>query len=75
MQDKIIKLKQKIEENQEALYEKYGTNCQLLEPTLNMLNLLLSYNAPNDKIEGYLNSLDSSIKIIEEKIERINKHK
>jgi hypothetical protein len=75
MQNKIRKLKQKLEENQKALYQKYGENCQLLEPTLNMLNLLITYNATDKTIEGYLNSMESSLRIIEEKIERISRFK
>ncbi len=71
MQNKIKDLKQKIEENRKALHEKYKDNCQLLEPTLNLLNLLISYDAPDNTIKRYLKSMNSSIQIIEEKIRKL----
>ena len=75
MQNKIKNLKQIIEENKEELHAKYKGNCQLLEPILNMLDLLILYNAKDERIEEYLNNMNSSIKIIQEKIEWINKSK
>lgn len=47
----------------------------MIQPVINMVDLLLSVNVTDDKIKSYLNSLDSTIKIIEEKLDRIEKKK
>lgn len=75
MQNKIKNLKQRIEDNHKELYYEYGDSCQLLKPTLEMIDLLLSVNAPNDKIKSYLEGVGSSITIIEEKLQRVEKIK
>jgi transcription antitermination factor NusA-like protein len=75
MRQSIISLKQRIEENKQELHERYGSNCQLLEPTLNMLNLLVSENVPEETVKLYLKDMAKDIKIIENKIDTIQKLK
>lgn len=75
MHQTVISLKQRIEENQKELYQKCGEDCQLLEATLNMLNLLVSGNVPEDTVKMYLNSMAKDITIIEDQIERIQRQK
>ncbi len=75
MNQTIISLKQRMEENQQELHERYGDNCQLLEPTLNMLNLLVSENVPEDTVKRYLKSMAKDIRIIEDQIESIQRIK
>lgn len=75
MQKTIINLKQRIKDNKQALLDEYGDNCELAIPTLEMIDLLLSVNASNEKIKSYLQSVDTAIKIIEEKLKRVEKKK
>lgn len=75
MKNKIITLKQRIEDNYQELHDEYGDSCQLVNPTLDMIDLLLSVDAPDDKIKFYLQNVKSSIQIIEEKIERVERNK
>ena len=75
MKNKIKNLKQRIENNRQELHDEYGDSCQLVQPTLDMIDLLLSVNAPDDKIKLYLQNVNSSIRIIEEKLERVEKKK
>ena len=75
MKNKIINLKQRIEDNHKALYDEYGDNCQLIKPTLEMIDLLLSVNASDEIIKEYLDKISNTIKIIEEKLERVEKKK
>ena len=44
-------------------------------PTLDMIDLLLSVDALDEKIKSYLKNTDSSIRIIEEKLDRVEKRK
>jgi hypothetical protein len=71
----IINLKQRIENNYQELHDEYGDNCQLVIPILEIIDLLLSVNAPEDNIKSYLQSVNSSIQIIEEKLERVERNK
>lgn len=73
MQNKIKNIKQRIEDNYQELYYEYGEDCQLANPILEMIDLLLSVNAPDDKIKLYLRNINSSIIIIEEKLQRVEK--
>jgi len=75
MKNKIIKLKQRIEDNYQELYTEYGDNCQLIKPTLEMIDLLLSVNASEEIIKDYLQKVSSAINIIEEKLESVEKRK
>ena len=75
MKNKIKNLKQRIEDNHQELHDTYGDSCQLVNPTLDMIDLLLSVDAPDDKIKLYLQNVNSSIQIIEEKLERIERKK
>jgi len=75
MKNKIKDLKQRIEDNYQELHDTYGDSCQLVNPTLDMIDLLLSVDAPDDKIKLYLQNVNSSIQIIEEKLERIERKK
>jgi len=40
-----------------------------------MIDLLLSVDASDDKIKSYLQNVKSSIQIIEEKLERVERNK
>ncbi|MGB6328395.1 MAG: hypothetical protein WBF48_05675 [Halarcobacter sp.] len=75
MQQTIINLKQRIEDNYQELHDEYGDSCQLVNPTLDMIDLLLSVDASDDKIKSYLQNVKSSIQIIEEKLERVERNK
>jgi len=75
MKNVIKNLKQRIEENKKALYEKNGDNCTLIKPILEAINLLLSANSSDNQIKSYLQSVNGSIEIIEEKLKRIDKNK
>lgn len=75
MKNKIKKLKQRIEDNYKELYDEYGDNCQLIKPILEIIDLLLAVNAPDDKIKEYLQNVDSAVILIEEKLKRVEKIK
>jgi len=75
MKNKLINLKQKIEDNHLELYDEYGDNCQLIKPTLEMIDLLLSVNASDKIIKDYLQKVRYAIQIIEEKLESVEKRK
>jgi len=73
MKNVIENLKLRIEDNQKALYQQHGDNCNLIKPILETINLPLSANAPDEQIKSYLQGVNSSIEIIKEKLERIEK--
>ncbi len=68
MINKIKNLKLRIEISYKKLDKEYGDNCQLALPTLEIINILLTAHASDDKIKKYLKSIDSAIVIIEEKL-------
>ncbi len=72
MKTRAIQLKQRIVNNKKELQEQ----CELMDPVLNMLNLLIEKNISNDKINNWLDSMKYAIITIEEHldiIERKNK--
>lgn len=68
IKNKIKNLKQRIENNYEKLYKKFGNNCQLSLPVLETINILLKAKDTDDQIKYYLDSINSAIVIIEEKL-------
>ncbi|MCD4757876.1 MAG: hypothetical protein K8R39_06360 [Arcobacteraceae bacterium] len=75
MKNKIKNLKQRIKDNYQELYDEYSDNCKLIKPTLEMIDLLLSVNASDEIIKEYLDKVSNAIKIVEEKLERVEKKK
>ena len=75
MQQTIINLKERIDNNKQALYDEYGEKCQLIEPIENIIDLLLSINATDDIIKSYLKNVNNAIQIIEEKLEYVERKK
>lgn len=75
MQQTIIKLKERIDKNKQALYKKYGEKCQLIEPIEDIIDLLLSINATDDIIKSYLKNVNNAIQIIEEKLDSVERKK
>jgi len=71
IKDKIKNLKQRIEDNYEKLQKNYGNNCQMALPILEIIDTLLEANATDDRIKYYLDSLESAIVIIEEKLAKV----
>lgn len=57
--------------------ERYRKNLQedliLVETTLNVIKYLLSESIPNEQKELILKNIDSTIKIIEDKIDKVEK--
>jgi len=73
---KIIEdLKARIEKNNKCLKKEDDTICDLVKPTLEIINLLLISNASNNKIKHCLKTMNGTISIIEEKLERVEKKK
>jgi len=66
MKREIKKLKEKIESNIYKL--KSNINHDIVDNILDMLNILLSKNIENIKLKQYLNSIQSSIELIEENL-------
>ncbi len=75
MKEVIIDLKKRIEANYEALVNEYGENCELATSIVEMINIFLAIDAPDEQIKNYLKKVDSAIKIIEEKLEKVEKRK
>ncbi len=75
MKEVIIDLKQRIEENFQALHNEHGEKCQLATSILEMINLFLSIDASDEQIQIYLTKVDSAIKLLEEKLKKIEKRK
>jgi len=71
MKDKLLQLKQKIEKNYEKLDEEYGDNDKLAKPIIEIFDLLLSENSSDEKIKLYLVNITRAIKLIEERIVKI----
>ena len=71
MQNKIKNLKYRINKNHSKLIEKYGEKCELAVPIINMIDILLKVDASDETINTYLNDIDSSLIIIEEKIKSV----
>jgi len=71
MMNIIKSLKQRMEKNYQVLQDEDIRD--LTKPILETINLLLSANAPDNQIKSYLQGVNSSIEIIEEKLERIEK--
>jgi len=53
----------------------YKDICDLLNPIVEMIDLLLSKNVSNDKIKSCLKKVNGSMKIIEEKLSIVEKRK
>ena len=68
MQNKIKDLKYRINKNHSKLIAKYGDNCELAVPILNMIDILIKIDASDQVITTYLNDIESSLVIIEEKL-------
>ena len=71
MKDKLLELKQKIEKNYEKLDKEYGDNDKLAKPIIEIIDLLLSENSCDEKIKLYLVNITRAIKLIEERIVKI----
>lgn len=68
MQNKIKLIKNRIDQNHPELIQKYGTKCELVTPIIEMIDILIKINASDKTVTNYLNSIESSLIIIEEKI-------
>lgn len=71
MQNKIKDFKQRIENNHPKLIEKYGDKCELAYPIIEMIDILIETKASNRTIITYLRSIESSLVIIEEKLDSL----
>jgi hypothetical protein len=71
MQNKIKYLKQRIDKNYSNLILKYGDKCELAGPIVTTINLLINSNASDETISRYLHDIESSLVIIEEKIQSV----
>lgn len=74
--DKGITMENKIRVSINKI-ERYRKNLQedliLVETTLNVIKYLLSESIPNEQKELILKNIDSTIKIIEDKIDKVEK--
>jgi len=73
LRNEIRILKQRIDKNRYEMKEDYNDICDLVNPIVEMIDLLLVKNVSNDKIEACLKVVHGSIKIIEEKLSIIEK--
>ncbi len=72
MKTPALLLKQRIDNNLKELQEVCD---ELINPVLKMLNLLIDKNVPNDKMNKWLDNMDSVIIIIEEYLDIIEREK
>ncbi len=71
MQNQIKTLRHRIDKNYSNLIEKYGDKCELAIPIIEMIDILIEMEAPNEVVSTYLNSIESSLVIIEEKLQSV----
>jgi len=71
MQNEIKLLKYRIETNYSKLIDKYGDKCELAIPVINMIDILIKIDASNESVQEYLCSIESSLLIIEEKLQSV----
>jgi len=71
MQNQIKTLRQRIDKNYPNLIEKYGEKCELAIPIIQMIDILIEMNASNEVVSTYLKSIESSLIIIEEKLQSV----
>lgn len=70
MQQKLIKLKYKIDTYKNDLQEDYI----LIETTLSVLNYILSKNSSDEEIKSLYKGIKNTLEIIEGKINKIEKN-
>jgi len=75
MQYKIRILKDRIEKNHSKLISVYGDKCELAMPVLKMIDILIKIDAADDIIKNYLDEIDDSLLIIEEKLQYVENDK
>jgi len=71
MQNQIKTLRYRIDKNYPNLIEKYGDKCELAIPIIQMIDILIEMEAPNEVVSTYLKSIESSLIIIEEKLQSV----
>ena len=71
MQHKIKTLKYRIDKNYSKLISIYGDKCELAMPIINMIDILIQTNASDAIIIKYLEGIEGSLLIIEEKLQHV----